>query len=171
MALISTEKFGEHHVKIEFDAARGKFYAELPDDGQYSNVTIDGLREALKRAVTAKARSKPIEISIVGVTFGKDAKKSWAKEEFRDDLTSSLDAVLRGVNSRTRALLLTIGDKKIQAGGYELRDGIVTKRLSPAQHKEYRQLAETVAAAQADLNAFVAKWQINPRKLEPETEE
>jgi hypothetical protein len=171
---IKTEVFHGQTVEIEVDS-RGFFTAEVGEEREVlSGSTLEELETKLRRRCAKLAKREPIEISILGATFGKKPK-SWvgAANEVYEAEGQILDCILRGANPRTRQLLLTIGKHKIQwdRGYGDNNHPFVTKRLSDADKSEWRRLESEARSSAAMLEAFELARKINPRKLDEKDED
>lgn len=161
MVTVDTIKLNGAEVEIEFSAKLSKFYAKF-DDVDYDAKTIDELKAQLTKAAKKAKSFEPVPTTLLAARWGKPAKGStWRGGE--DDLQTgteeignAIDIVLRGKNPRTRAALITVNGKKMALDGYRHGDSVITRRLTPAEHKQYKALADTLKAAEKDLEAFVA---------------
>lgn len=170
---IETKKFNDEEVEITFNAKAGKFFATF-DTVSYDSKTLEDIVDQLTRAAKAQKKIDPIPVSIVSARWGRGEGRYDTQNDLRtgtEERGNSIDCVFRGRNPRTRAFLLTVEGKKLSLETYRRGDTVITRRLTPAEHAQYKALSATVAAAEKDLEAFVQSVKLDIDKALGEKEE
>lgn len=156
---ISTERIGDELIEIEVTPS-GRFEASFNEE-DYRAETKGELVELLRAAVgKAKQARPPMPITLLNRIRGK--KTSWGKQGIIEG-RGTLDLMLRGVHSRTRVILLTDGDQKIQLDLGWGGNKAVARRLNANEKAEYQELTAALDRASAAYSAFEAKVLIDPK--------
>lgn len=156
---ISTEKIGDEQIEIEV-TPEGRFEASFNEEdyrAETKGELLDILRAAVGKAKQARA---PMPITLLNRIRGK--KTSWGEIGIIEG-RGTLDLMLRGVHSRTRVILLTDGDKKIQFDNGWGGNKAVARRLTANEKAEYQELTAALDRASAAYSAFEAKVLIDPK--------
>lgn len=143
-------------VPIEMDGA-GIFRAQLDDDADtIACATLAEVETKLAALALRRKTEKAEDITVLGYVW-KKGPRSWDEAQFVEESGVVTNALYRGKAERTRQLLLTIDGKKVKTESYSSIREALARRLTPAEVKQYAALSKTLAAAQADLDAFVKK--------------
>lgn len=160
MVKVDTVKLNGQEVEIEFHAKLDKFYAKF-DDVEYEAKTLGELKDKLAKAAKKAKSFEPIPTTLLAARWGKPAKgSSWRHNEIdlqtgTEERGNAIDIVFRGVNPRTRSALITVESKKMSLESWKHGDTTIARRLTPAEHKQYKALTATLLAAEADLEQFI----------------
>lgn len=167
MVKVGTEKFSNGAVAIDINVdARGMFCAEF-NDQEYREDTRAKLIAILTRVIKAAAQQGTVEVTVLGLV-AREGKYDRDEGPFTSG-DGVVHARLRGKHERQHNCWLLISDdgKKFQvSGGYSsaswLRDGQITRRLTPDEVAEYLRLKSASTAARKAHEAFIEAVQINP---------
>lgn len=164
---IETRRVAGEEVKITFAPRSGTFYATF-DQVEYSGKTLDEIGEKLKKAEKRAKTFKPIDVTLLGAAWEKSKGESWRGASREPELQTgteyrgkSLDVLLRGRNDRTRQALITVHDQKVALETYRNSTTQFVRRLSAGEHRQYRELCATLAAAESDLKTWIEERAID----------
>ncbi len=163
MATLKTETI--HGVKVEFEVdSKGRFTVDLGDHGDFSGSTLQEVEDEVTKVLKRAKSQQPIEVTFVGITSSK--RHSYGAEEYHVG-TEALDATLRGYAKRTRDWLITKldGKKDKISKGYSDSGITVCRRLTPAEHVEWKQLQEARRVAAVAIEDFIGARKIDTKKF------
>lgn len=142
---ISTETIAGHRIDVEVNSG-GKFEMEY-DDQEFTGDTKAEVVEKVKKAISRAKRQPAIDVTIL--ERSRNPQTSWqrTRKSEVDETIALVDATLRGINPRTRQLLITWTDGEKEQLYY---DQVIARRLTDDEKAEYLRLRVAIKdAAQA----------------------
>lgn len=144
--------------EITIHYANGKFRATVEGHeytAESEKALIDKLRASLR---TAKARLK-LPITIINVV---PKKSQWGHQSSWGIGIGTRHAIITGLHAQNNDLLIEdeAGTKERKRGHSWSSDGLVCRRMTPAQIDEYVALAQAAESTKKALDAFEERYKI-----------
>lgn len=149
MAYVKNRTIAGRDYRIEVNQNTGEFAVML--DGEELKAPTLPEVEAMLETAAKKPRPKPIEVSLLGLCYN---PHGYHGQHFID-ADAVIDVELRGRNTRTHALLLTVAGAKFQDSSYGSKTASrLTRRLTDAEKQMYLRRRAAVKEANDRLAEF-----------------
>lgn len=179
MPTFSEEKFEGHEYRIEVTPSG--IWLAVMDRVQFRAETLHELQAKVRAAIRRANARLDIPATIVGIP--KAERQSWHYDRSKPENwpTETLDVIIRGYDSRKRAILYSRADEPTKKKRTERQggtgssasgvtselglltfdsEGVFVERLSPGEAKRFSDLVYARQQADQDLIAFVEKYRI-----------